>query len=151
VVFCGTFTQGELQAEIGEGKITIVQEGKNRKFLERVELITFNGQNMWRKGKEVLYITERAVFRLEEKGPELIEIAPGIDLEKDILGQMDFRPVIADKLKEMDPRIFCDQEMGLRNDLLGVDGVVLPATPRVRGEKMDWEGTFLRGKVSEKQ
>lgn len=119
VMFIGTFTQGNLEAGIDDGKISILQEGRNKKFLKNVEMITFSGSEMWRKGQEVLYITERGVFRLRENGLELIEIAPGIDLERDVLGQMEFTPAIADDLKQMDPRIFCDREMGLRKDLLG--------------------------------
>jgi propionate CoA-transferase len=144
VVFCGTFTQGGLEAQAGDGKIAIVQEGRNKKFLKEVELITLNGRDMWRKGKDVLYITERAVFRLREQGPELVEIAPGIDLERDIIGQMEFRPIIADGLREMDSRIFHDEEMGLRRDLLGEDAPARPDLPRVRVENVGWERTIPR-------
>jgi propionate CoA-transferase len=144
VVFCGTFTQGGLEVQVGEGRIGITREGRNKKFLDRVELVTLNGRQMWRKGKEVTYITERAVFRLRDQGPELVEIAPGIDLERDVLGQMDFRPRIADDLREMDSRIFVDQDMGLRRDLLGDAAVVPPALPRVRVEKVGWGGTIPR-------
>ena len=112
LVFCGTFTAGGLKTEICDGKLKIVQEGRARKFVRQVEQITFSGHFARKTGQQVFYVTERAVFRLGEKGLELIEIAPGIDLEKDILGQMDFTPEISPDLREMDRKIFIDQPLG---------------------------------------
>ncbi|WP_159737089.1 acyl CoA:acetate/3-ketoacid CoA transferase [Vibrio atypicus] len=106
VVFCGTFTAQGLKVCIEHNAIQIVQEGKQRKFLEEVEQITFSAQQATQNNKPVLYITERAVFRLLSDGLELIEIAPGIDLEKDILEQMMFKPVISDSLKVMESAIY---------------------------------------------
>ena len=77
--------------------------------------MTFSGEYAKEVGQEVLYITERAVFQLTEKGVELIEIAPGVDLQKDILDQMEFEPIISKQLKEMDSAIFKDEVMGLKN------------------------------------
>jgi propionate CoA-transferase len=111
--FVGTLGQGaELAVE--EGRLRIVREAQAMKFVERVEQVTFSGPYARTDGQSVHYITERAVFRLADEGLELIEIAPGLDLERDILGQMAFRPAIAPTLAEMDPRIFRDGLMGLR-------------------------------------
>lgn len=113
VVFVGTFTTGKVKYEIGNGKISVIQEGKYKKFKENVEQVTFSGEYAYGKGKNILYVTERAVFKLVEGGIELIEIAPGMDLQKDILDQMEFKPFISEKLTEMDSRIFIDEPMGL--------------------------------------
>ena len=77
--------------------------------------MTFSGEYAKEVGQEVLYITERAVFQLTEKGMELIEIAPGVDLQKDILDQMEFEPIISKQLKKMDSAIFKDEVMGLKD------------------------------------
>jgi propionate CoA-transferase len=114
VAFVGTFTAGGNQYEIGNGKLKIVQEGRNIKFKKKVEQITFSGEYAAETGKDILYITERAVFKLVKGGIKLIEIAPGVDLKKDILAQMEFKPIIDENLKEMDPRIFTDKPMGLK-------------------------------------
>ena len=92
-VFCGTFTAGGLKTEIKDGKLEILQEGKHKKFLKDVEHITFSGDYARETGQSVLYVTERAVFEMTEEGLVLKEIAPGMNLEKDILGQMDFVPL----------------------------------------------------------
>jgi len=119
VLFVGTFTTGGLQVKAEDGKLQIIQEGRAKKFEENVEQITFNGSFAAEQGKEVLYITERCVFKLVEEGLELIEIAPGIDLERDILNQMNFRPIMCD-IKEMDMRIFREKTMKLRRQLLEI-------------------------------
>jgi len=114
VVFCGTFTANGLKVEICNGKLKIVEEGKVKKFIKRVEQITFNGKLQRMKlDTKVTLVTERAVFSLRPEGLVLSEIAPGIDLDKDILEQMEFNPIIAHDLKEMDPRIFRECVMGL--------------------------------------
>ncbi|MBP2641971.1 MAG: carA 3 [Firmicutes bacterium] len=113
VMYCGTFTAGKFQAEIKDGKLNILQEGKNVKFIKNVEQITFSGQYAAEVKQPVLYITERAVFKLSAEGLVLIEIAPGVDLEKDILAFMEFKPVIATDLKLMDERIFRNEPMKL--------------------------------------
>ena len=120
VVFVGTFTAGGLEIALDNGQLRIVQEGKARKFVQAVEHVTFSGPYGAAKAQPVVYITERCVFRLTPEGLELVEIAPGIDLERDILGQMDFAPRIAPNLAPMDPRIFRDAPMGIRDELLAV-------------------------------
>lgn len=112
VIFCGTFTAGGLKEKIEDGKLVIVQEGRSKKFLKHVEQVTFSGAYANTVGQPVLYVTERAVFKLTPDGLELIEIAPGIDLHNDILAHMDFQPIVKD-VKMMDARIFADKPMGL--------------------------------------
>jgi acyl CoA:acetate/3-ketoacid CoA transferase len=94
VVFCGAFTAKGARLETGSGRLTITQEGSIRKLVNKVEETTFSGEEALRRGQEVIYVTERCVFRLTEAGMLLTEIAPGIDLENDILAQMDFEPII---------------------------------------------------------
>lgn len=114
VVFCGTFTAGGLNIEINDGKLNILQEGKSNKFIKNVEQITFSGEYAVDVSQPVLYITERAVFKLSNKGVVLIEIAPGVDLEKDIIAHMGFKPIISPNLVVMDERIFGEKKMELR-------------------------------------
>jgi len=114
VVFVGTFTAGDLEIAVEAGKLRIVREGKTRKFVAQVEHLTYSGPFAAKRGQPALYVTERCVFRLTKGGLELIEIAPGIDLQRDILGQMGFVPLISPNLVTMDARIFTDAPMGLR-------------------------------------
>ncbi len=114
VVFCGTFTAGGLDVKVEDGKLTILKEGRSKKFLNQVEQITFSGNYAQKVNQPVMYITERAVFRLTPKGMELTEIAPGVDLEKDVLALMDFAPIVSPTMKLMDSRIFKDEKMGLQ-------------------------------------
>ena len=116
VIFMGTFTAGGLKVAIEDGKIKIVQEGKFKKFLDRVEHITFSGKYARQKKQKVLYITERCVFELTEEGMALIEIAPGIDIETDIFAHMDFVPVVKKSPIMMDRRIFQAGPMGFREN-----------------------------------
>ncbi|MBA5763520.1 3-oxoacid CoA-transferase [Vibrio sp. 404] len=106
VYFCGTFTAQGLQVTVDDEQLTIVQEGRQVKFVQQVEQITFSAAQALQTGKPVLYITERAVFELSSQGFELIEVAPGIDLKRDILNQMAFVPVMGSSIKVMDPSIF---------------------------------------------
>jgi propionate CoA-transferase len=119
VVFVGTFTAGGLQIAVGEGRLEIVREGRTRKFVREVEHRTFSGRVAAARGQRVRYVTERCVFALTERGLRLIEIAPGIDLERDVLAHMDFRPDLAMPLPTMDARIFDPAPMNLRPDILG--------------------------------
>ncbi|MTH46909.1 acyl CoA:acetate/3-ketoacid CoA transferase [Intestinirhabdus alba] len=112
IVFCGTLTAGSLKTEVGDGKLTIRQEGRVKKFIRELPEITFNGKIALERGLDVRYITERAVFTLKEDGLHLVEIAPGVDLQKDVLDNMDFLPVISPDLKLMDERLFIDAAMG---------------------------------------
>ena len=116
IVFCGTFTAGGLVTEVVDGRLVIVKEGRARKFLPDVEHVTFSGNQARATGQQVWYVTERAVFRLGDEGLVLTEIAPGIDLQTQVLDLMDFTPVIADDLALMDPRIYLDGPMGLGKD-----------------------------------
>jgi propionate CoA-transferase len=120
VVFVGSFNAGKSRMHIEAGKLILDQEGSEKKFVQEVEHRTFSGEQALKVNQEVLYVTERCVFRLDAKGITLVEIAPGIDLEKDILSQMDFVPEVSEYLASMDQRIFADVPMGLRSELLGI-------------------------------
>ncbi len=120
VVFAGTFTVGGLEVKIEDGQVRIIKEGRNKKFLNFVEQITFSGKYAQKRNQPVLYVTERCVFQLKPKGLELIEVAPGIDIGRDILAHMDFKPIINEPLP-MDPRIFIDEPMDLISDLLNLN------------------------------
>ncbi|WP_330114825.1 acyl CoA:acetate/3-ketoacid CoA transferase [Pseudomonas sp. JS3066] len=113
VVFVGTFSAGAQDIRIENGELRIVQDGDVRKFVREVEHRTFAGRLAAESGKPVLYVTERCVFRLTLEGLELIEIAPGVDLERDILARMDFRPIVREP-KLMDARLFREGRIGLR-------------------------------------
>ncbi len=119
LVFAGTFTAGGLEIAIDDGALRIVREGRNRKFVRKVEQITFNGAYAAEQGQPVLYVTERCVFRRTRRGMELIEVAPGIDIERDILANMDFAPIV-DRPIPMDSRIFRAELMQLDETLLGL-------------------------------
>lgn len=118
VVFVGTFTAFHLAVAVERGVLKIIREGELKKFVAQVEQRTFSGTHACQSGQQVLYVTERCVFRLIATGLELIEIAPGIDMERDIMAQMDFRPAVSPLLKLMDERIFLDATMGLRDEML---------------------------------
>jgi len=113
LVFCGSFTAGGLALQIGDGQLHIETEGRSRKFINQVEQITFNGRDAAQRGQQVVFVTERAVFHLREDGLELTEIAPGIDLERDVLAHMDFKPIVRD-VKRMDAGLFRESWGGLR-------------------------------------
>jgi propionate CoA-transferase len=117
VVFVGTFTAGNLNVAVDAGKLLILEDGKAHKFVETVEHRTFSGPQAAKWGKKVLYVTERCVFKLTPEGLALTEIAPGIDLQKDILDKMDFRPIMHEVPRLMDARIFADAPMQLRLDM----------------------------------
>ena len=119
IVFAGTFTSGGLEVGIQDGRLYIVREGSVKKIIKAVEQITFSGETARRGNQLIYYVTERCVFQLRPEGVELIEIAPGIDLEKDILGQMDFQPIVKNP-QLMDERIFKPVPMGLKDDLLSI-------------------------------
>ncbi len=117
LVFTGSFTASGLDVRVVDGALHIASDGRARKFDTAVEQITFSGKRAQRLGQPVLYVTERCVMRLGREGISLIEVAPGIDIERDILAHMGFTPHIGD-VAQMDPRIFLDAPMGLRDDLL---------------------------------
>ncbi|MDR1193831.1 MAG: acyl CoA:acetate/3-ketoacid CoA transferase [Peptococcaceae bacterium] len=116
VIFVGTMMAGA-EYEIKDGQLKITKEGNIKKFVDKVTQVTFSGTYAAKANKPVLYVTERAVFSLENGAMTLIEIAPGLDLEKDILAAMDFKPVIASPLKEM-PREIFQEKWGKLKDIV---------------------------------
>ena len=117
VVFVGTFTAGGLEIAVDDGKLVIVNEGKHKKILKNVEQITFSGEFAMDTKQNITYITERCVFKLDEKGLILTEIAPGIDLQTQILDLIDFDVRVSDDLKTMDSRIFRESPMGIEQEV----------------------------------
>lgn len=113
VMFCGTLTAGGLKEEVVDGKLVIKEEGKAKKFKKSIEQISFSGEYACDTEQNVLFITERCVFRLTREGLKIIEVAPGIDIQKDIIDQMEFEPLVAEDVVEMDCRLFRDEKMGL--------------------------------------
>ncbi len=144
VVFVGTFTGDGLEIEVVDNKLRIVREGRQRKFRRQVEQITFNGQYSYDRGKPAFYITERCVFRRVRGGLALIEVAPGIDVGRDILPHMDFEPIIGE-YGEMDARIFSANPMGLEAELLNLS---LPERVIYDPERnilfLNFEGMYVR-------
>jgi propionate CoA-transferase len=120
VVFVGTFTAGRLQIATEDGRLRVIKDGKVKKFVLDVEHRTFSGNYATKRGQPVLYVTERCVFELTPEGLELIEVAPGIDVEREILARMEFKPVIRREPAMMDQRIFLPKPMGLRDDLVRI-------------------------------
>lgn len=120
VVFTGTFTAKGLSVGVADGKLKVVTEGEVKKFLNEVEQVTFSGDFARERKQPVLFVTERCVFSLTDQGLTLVEIAPGIDLQRDILAQMAFEPAIPSPPAWMDSRIFRPEPMGLKEDLLAV-------------------------------
>ncbi|AXR83024.1 acyl CoA:acetate/3-ketoacid CoA transferase [Natrarchaeobaculum sulfurireducens] len=106
VVFCGTLTTGDFDISAGDGELSIDRDGDMPKFRESVEQITFSGEYARRIDQPVTYVTERAVFELREEGLTLTEIAPGVDLEADVLEKLECVPAVADDVAEMDARLF---------------------------------------------
>jgi propionate CoA-transferase len=106
LLFAGTFTAGGLEVRVEDGCIVVANEGKARKFLSDVEQITFSGPYSAKRGQRVLYVTERAVFELVDGVMTVIELAPGIDLQRDVLDHMDFTPAVSDHLAPMPAGIF---------------------------------------------
>ncbi len=113
IVFSGFFTAGA-QLEVGNGKLTILKEGKTRKFVQQGEHITFSGVVGRQREQHVTYVTERCVIALENEGLTVTEIAPGIDLQRDVLDQSDIALRVSPTLKRMDPALFTDAPMGLQ-------------------------------------
>ena len=119
VIFLSTFSSSGLEIEIADGKLRVLKEGKIFKFVDRVGQITFSGKYASQSHQDVFYITERCVFRLTNSGLELTEFAPGIDIERDILGKMPFTPMVREPV-EMDASIFRPEPMGLRDRFLDI-------------------------------
>ncbi|WP_018424413.1 acyl CoA:acetate/3-ketoacid CoA transferase [Paraburkholderia tuberum] len=113
LVFSGFFTAGA-KLEVGHGRLTILQEGKSKKFVGEVDHVTFSGRMAQQRGQQVLYVTERCVLQLTKEGLEVIEVAPGIDLNKDVLEQADFPLIVSPDLKTMNAAIFSESPYGLQ-------------------------------------
>ena len=119
VVFVGTFAAGGLMVTVEEGRLAIVREGRHAKFVAVIDEITFSGRVAAAEEREIPYVTERCVFRLGERGLELAEVAPGIDIERDILARLPF-PLVVGEVRPMEPAIFRPAPMGLRTQLLDI-------------------------------
>jgi len=126
VVFSGTFSAGGLRMSWADGQTVIEQEGRHAKFVERLDQVSYNGAYAASLGQTALFVTERAVFRREAEGLVLAEIAPGIDLQRDVLDQMAFAPIVSPDLTLMDARIFRPEPMGYVDDLLDKPRLNLP-------------------------
>jgi len=120
LVFVGTFCAGQIDEVIESGQINIKKDAVIRKFIKKVDQITFNGKDALKRGQFVLYVTERCVFKLTTQGLELIEIAPGMNLDQDVLSHMDFKPKISSLLKTMDSRLYKNTTMSIRADILNL-------------------------------
>jgi propionate CoA-transferase len=114
-IFCGTFTGGGLEVAIGDGRLSIVREGRYQKFVRQVDQVTYAASRSAAAGQTITYVTERAVFRHVDGQLVLVEVAPGLDLERDVLAVMGFRPRIALELREMDSSLFTSELTGLPN------------------------------------
>ena len=117
VIFSGTLTAGDLDIAWEDGRTVIRKEGRHQKFVPQLEQICYSASMGRAWGQVALFVTERAVFRVGPRGLELIEIAPGLDPERDVISKMGFRPVVSNDLKPMDPRIFRPDRMGLTTDI----------------------------------
>jgi propionate CoA-transferase len=145
VVFVSTFTSGGLKAEVRGGAITILEEGKHRKFVETVSQITFSGKIAADADRDVLYVTERCVFRLTPDGLALTEVAPGVDIDRDILATLPFVPIM-NSPTEMDPAVFRDAAMGLRDRLIDLRiEDRLSYDPETNTVFMNYAGMRIRG------
>ena len=134
VIFSGTFTTGGLKIGWQDSQTVIDQEGRQQKFVAELEQVSYSGLQAARQGQEALYVTERAIFRRGPDGLTLIEIAPGIDLERDVLAQMGFRPQIADDLKIMDDYLFRSKIMNYASALQSKPRLNIPARLRSAGD-----------------
>lgn len=119
LVFSGSLTGGGLDAVVVDGRLDIRRDGKFQKFVPAVGQVSFNGRLAREQGKDVTFVSERAVFRIEKEGLMLIEIAPGVRLQEDVLDRIGFTPRIASDLRRMDRRIFRPGPMGLRGEIMG--------------------------------
>ncbi len=113
--FAGEFTAGERRIEVSEGTLKIIKDGKVSKFVKKVYKIVYSGSYGVKKGQKVLFVTERAVFKLGDDGIELVEVAPEVDIEKDILAKMEFKPRIPNNVAYMSKELFSEKPMNLRN------------------------------------
>ncbi|GHH88327.1 propionate CoA-transferase [Streptomyces sulfonofaciens] len=113
IVFCGTLRGGGLKVQMGDGRLAIETEGRYPKFVREAQYVSFSAERAHRRGQRVLYVTERAVFALTAEGVELLEIAPGMDLRRDVLDRMEFTPLMRSAPKVMDRRLFLPAKAGI--------------------------------------
>jgi acyl CoA:acetate/3-ketoacid CoA transferase len=118
IYFAGSFMGGKSEISVSDSRIRILHDGTIAKFIETVFKVVFSGHQAIKYGQEIMYVTERAVFRLTEKGLVLEEIAPGLDLQGDIISKMSFTPILGRSITKMDQRIFNDGKMGIRDQVL---------------------------------
>jgi len=118
--FAGAFMGGETRINILNNNLNIIQDGTVPKFVEKVFKVVFSGKQAIKFRKEILYVTERAVFRLTNEGLVLEEIAPGIELDKDVLSKMQFRPIVKSSVSTMDEKLFREGKIGLRDEIMQV-------------------------------
>jgi propionate CoA-transferase len=139
MIFSGTFTAGGLDISWAGGTTKIAREGAEQKFVGKLHQVTYSGALAAQNGQRALYVTERAVFRRNEAGRlELIEIAPGIELERDIFAHMQFRPAVSPSLREMDARIF-------RPEVMGLAAIIAANRGPIRSQRLE---RFLTGAVT---
>ena len=117
--FAGSFRGGKIEFAMENNEIRILSDGEIPKFVESVYRIAFSAHQAIKHGHEILYITERGVFRLSKTEIILEEVAPGIDIDKDIISKMCFIPKVK-SVKKMDERIFSKTKMGIREDLIDI-------------------------------
>jgi propionate CoA-transferase len=132
VIFNGTFTAGGLEVACSDGVLKIVKEGRHKKFVNQIECISYNAPFAIKEGRTATFVTERAVLKLVDGALELVEIAPGVDLENDIMRHMAFRPRVASDLKLMDKRLFSPVPMNLRGDMEKKERMLTEKETRVR-------------------
>jgi propionate CoA-transferase len=116
IIYCGTLTAGGLDVQAAEGRLTVVHDGRFQKFVAETQHVTFNGRRAAEQGQEIWYVTERCVFRLGPDGLVLIEVAPGVDVDRDIRSKVGFTLQVSPDCKPMDERVFRAEVMGLAAD-----------------------------------
>ena len=147
VIFVGTFTSGGFDAAVTDGAIDIKKEGKHRKFVDKVSQITFSGAEAAKRGQEVVYVTERCVFQLRPGGLELTEVAPGIDVKKNILDILPFKPIMKN-VREMERAIFAVPPLRIRDRLLDLHiGDRLTYEAATNTVFMNYSGMRVRSQV----
>lgn len=118
VIFCSTFTGGGLKTKFSSAGVEIENEGKFKKLVNKVQQVSYNGKIALANGQNMLFVTERAVFKMTEEGPMLIEIAKGIDLQKDVLDQMEFVPLMAENIKISDTALYEEGKINMLGHIL---------------------------------
>jgi propionate CoA-transferase len=131
IIFSGYLTAGGIDPVIEDGRLVIRREGKVRKFVREVEQVSFSGRKAVERGARVVYVTERCVVELRPEGLMVTEVAPGIDLERDVLRQVDIPLHVAPDLRPMDGRLFRPEPMGLDLASRAPVGVGSPDVQRV--------------------